>query len=173
MANSRQGLRLVANWLRQSYEQPGDVEARRGVLYGAHFAGRGLNAGVVLGHSIGYTIANRAAVSHGISCAMALPYCLRYALPAAETMLGEAAFEAIGRRDVSALLSWIWQLNDDLNVPATLSGVGIDASAEELADECMERYPRPNNPAPLERRRLVAMYRAMADGDRAAAPFGE
>ena len=48
------------------------------MLYAAHLAGLGLNAGVVVGHSLAYVIARHAPMPHGTSCALALPYCLAY-----------------------------------------------------------------------------------------------
>lgn len=166
VADSQQGLRLVARWLRQSCSDPRDVEARRNVLYGAHFAGRGLNAGVVLGHSIGYTIANRTSIAHGISCAMALPYCLRYERSSGDGAVIEIAVQTLGVADADALVAWLFQLNRDLGVPRSLAAAGIVAPhAAEMAQECLERYPRPNNPTPLELGRLTALYEAMRDGD--------
>jgi alcohol dehydrogenase class IV len=172
IANSRQALRLVSRWLQRGCDHPNDVEARRALLYGAHFAGLGLNAGVVVGHSIGYTIASRAAVTHGISVAMALPYCVRFSRSAAEPVLAEIAEEVTGRADVDGLIKWIFEIRRDLSVPDSLPAVGIDPKfADEMAVECHQRYPRPNSPVPLELPRLRRMYEALAAGDRATAPI--
>ncbi|MCB1486540.1 MAG: iron-containing alcohol dehydrogenase [Bauldia sp.] len=172
IADSRQGLRMVAQSLVRSFDRPEDIEARRGVLYGAHFAGRGLNAGVVLGHSVGYTIANRVTVAHGISCAIALPYCIRYARPVAEDTLTEIARDVTGHPDVDGLIAWIHDVNRTLGVPRDFVAVGISReSVADMAIECSEKYPRPNNPVPFEPGRLAAMYEAMAEGDLASAPF--
>lgn len=165
IANSHQGLRLVSRSLLRSYERPDDIEARREVLYGAHFAGLGLNAGVILGHSVGYTIANRAHVSHGISCAMALPYCVRYVLPNARPLVAEIAQGVLGRPDTDGLISWITELNRTLEVPNMIAAGIAPGSALEMARECLERYPRPNNPVPMELKRLTTMYSAMIAGE--------
>jgi alcohol dehydrogenase class IV len=172
IANSIQALRLISRWLLRSYEHPHDIEARRAVLYGAHFAGLGLNAGVVLGHSIGYTIANRSAVSHGISAAMALPYCLQYTRAAAEPILAEIATEVLGRSDVDGLIGWIVDTSRAMEVPRSLAAVGISFSAvDEMATECCERYPRPNSPMALELPRVARLYEALAEGEAATTAF--
>ena len=170
IASSEQGLKLIVRSLRRCWDQPDDIGARRGALYGAHFAGRGLNAGVVMGHSMGYTLANRAPLAHGISCAMALPFCLRYVRGAAEPILQEIAAEVTGQPDIDGLIEWVWNLNSDLEVPSGFESVGIAAgAAAELAEECFERYPRPNNPEPLELGKLTTLYEAVGRGDTSTA----
>ena len=103
---------------------------------------------------------------------MARPYCLRYALPAARDVVEGIAEIAIGRRDVDHFISWIFELNRALGVPPDLASAGIDGGAPpELAAECIELYPRPNNPAPLEQGRLTALYEAMSAADAATGPI--
>ena len=53
--------------------------ARYGTALGAYQAGLALNASVVLGHSLAYAIASRTGLPHGVTVAMALPYCLAHA----------------------------------------------------------------------------------------------
>lgn len=170
LSSSRQALRIVAKWLLRGYQSPADKDARRAMLYAAHFAGLGLNAGVVLGHSIGYTIASRTTLPHGITCAMALPACLRYARPASETMLALIAEDVTGSPDIDGLLSWVMDLNDALGVPDSLASAGIHpAEVALMARECVERYPRPNNPRPLEIDPIDDLYQHLAAGLRTAA----
>jgi hypothetical protein len=38
-----------------------------------------------------------------------------------------------------------------------------------MVDECSELYPRPNNPIPFERRRLLALLECFFEGDLDAA----
>ena len=49
-----------------------DPEARAHMVLAAYMGGLALNAGMVLGHSIAYTLANRLHLPHGLSCAIAL-----------------------------------------------------------------------------------------------------
>ena len=79
---SLRAAQLLSEWLPLAYAQPDDRKARRATLYGAFLAGLSLNAGAVLGHSMAYTVANRAHAAHGVTTAMALPFCLAYNAPA-------------------------------------------------------------------------------------------
>jgi alcohol dehydrogenase class IV len=162
-AMSAQAIRLLSRALLVAYRDGGNLDARRATLYGAHLAGRALNAGSVLGHAVAYTIANRAHLAHGITCAMALRFCLVYGMenPLVGPMLDELATDVADPSVERGLdvLGWLGRLNDELGVPAGLRAVEIDRSeVPSMASECMDLYPRPHNPVPLERGRLERMY---------------
>jgi alcohol dehydrogenase class IV len=169
-AMSAEAVRLLSRWLLPAYRDGEDKEARRATLYGAHIAGRALNAGTILGHATAYTIANRAHLPHGVTCAMALPYCLGYCLanPFAGRKLDALAADVADASVATGLdlLKWIGGLNDALEVPDGLRAAGIDRrELQWMASECMELYPRPNNPVPLEPERLATMFAHLWEGD--------
>lgn len=162
-AMSRQAIRMLSTALRRAFHDGTDLEHRRATLYAAHIAGRSLNASTILGHSIAYTIANRAHLAHGITCAMALPFCLAYCLPDSEAsrrlsiLAREVADEDV--RTGLDLLRWLEELNEELGVPDSLESVGIEQNeTPAMAQECLQLYPRPNNPEPLQLERLEELY---------------
>lgn len=167
---SREAIRLLSGGLLPAFRNGSEIEARRATLYGAHLAGRALNAGSILGHSIAYTIANRVQLPHGVTCAMALPFCLAYSHTDQDVALrldnlaGEVADDAV--ETGVDLLRWLEQLNEELAVPDTLSSVGIEeAQIHSMAQECFSLYPRPNNPVPLELGSLKELYLHLWRGD--------
>lgn len=164
---SLEALHLLAASLPRAFDVADDLTARRGTLYGAYLAGLGLNAGVVLGHSIAYTIANRVKLPHGITTAMALPYCLAYSARTAPARIDQLARAAVGP-DAGAddLFQWVDELNARLEVPPSLRALDLGAaSASEMARECLEKYPRPTNPEPLTLDRLEELYAHLWRGD--------
>lgn len=158
-------LRNLARWLPVAYDE-GTPESRAGTLLGAYEAGLALNAGVVLGHSLAYTIASRARLGHGITCAMALPYCLAYNRPAAGARLAAIA-DAVGvEGGGEELVGWVADLADRLATPGSLAAVGIGAAdLPEMARECVELYPRPGSPVPLEAGRIERVLACFLEGD--------
>lgn len=165
--SSFEAVDLLSASLPASYRNGDDLKARRGCLVGSYFAGLALNAGSILGHSMGYTIANRVKVPHGISVAMALPYCTAYAASAATERI-DALFARAGQatHDHDDIYAWIDALLKELDVPTSLKTIGLsETDAAEMADECLNRYPRPNNPTPLEADRLADLYRFMWHGE--------
>lgn len=169
---SRSAIRMLAHSLPRAYENGGDRTARADTLIGAHLAGWSLNAGVVVGHSIAYTIAARTHLPHGITTGMSLPYALAYCLPTAEGRLAEMAgsLPEFSSGTVTGLLNWLRDLSDRLGAPASLEAAGIAADqAAAMASEVVRDYPRPNNPVPLEQERLTTLLDHFHRGDLAGA----
>jgi alcohol dehydrogenase class IV len=159
---------IIARWLKTAYKDGENLEARRAMIFAAYLGGLCLNAGVVVGHSVAYTIANRARTPHGISCTMALPYTIlfnRQAKPERMKTLAEAVLRSPGAT-AEDLALWVDDLNAGLGMPRSLAELGIAAGGlDEMVQECLTRYPRPTNPIALTRERLAPLYAAMHAGD--------
>jgi alcohol dehydrogenase class IV len=161
-ANALTAVRAVGRWLATACQDGGDLEARRAMMYAAHFAGLSINASTLLGHSMAYTIATRAHLPHGVTTAMALPYCVAYALQGAAPQVSMLE-SALGG---GPLAERARALADEAGMPAALCDVGIrEDDLPVMVDEVMTMYPRPNNPVPFDRDRLLALYRHFLDGD--------
>lgn len=159
---------IVARWLKSAYEDGSNMEARRAMIYGAYIGGLTLNAGVVLGHSMAYTIANRCHLPHGVSCAMALPYTIAYNLKAIPERISQAADLVLGKHGSKPeeLVTWVDGLIVALGLPRSLQEVDIsETDVPAMIAECVERYPRPTNPAPIDADRLKVLYETMVTGD--------
>ncbi|WP_248761398.1 iron-containing alcohol dehydrogenase family protein [Pseudarthrobacter sp. SSS035] len=160
-------IRLLREWLPRAVQNGHDMDARRATLYGAHQAGLALNAGVVLGHSLAYTIANRKHLPHGVTCAIALPYCLAYNAGSELSGATELALTITQGRseDLDDAAAELRQLAEDLGLPTSLAEIGIGAGeAQGMARECVELYPRPSNPRPFTLDALTDLVTAMATG---------
>jgi len=158
-----QGIGLITRALPRAYAAGNDAHARAEMLLGAYLGGQSLNAGMVLGHSIAYTIANRLHLPHGFSCALALPYTVAYNRDAAQERLGKIG-EAAGI-DGGRVVQRIQSLGQDVGIPEALRTLGLERDRlPEMVTECLELYPRPNNPRPLERDALLSLYQAMWEG---------
>jgi alcohol dehydrogenase class IV len=148
-ARAESALRRLAGALPNAYAG-GDPAASAQTLLGAYEAGLGLNASVVVGHSIAYAIAARSGLPHGVTCAMALPYCLAYCRSASEDAIAEIGASVGIDRDASAVFDWTNGLNASLGIPASLAEVGIGRDEiPAMAREVAEQYPRVNNPLPI------------------------
>lgn len=162
-----EAVELLSTNVPKAYHDGSDLTARRGTLYGAYLAGLALNAGSVLGHSMGYTIAHRAKLPHGVTVGMALPYCLAYASAAATDRIEQIFARVQGTATrYDDIYDWLTTLTTELGLPTSLREIGITASeADEMALECVRRYPRPNNPVPLDEERVTQLYRFFHSGD--------
>ncbi len=161
------GTALIFGALRRAYASGGsagpDPEARAHMVLGAYMGGLTLNAGMVLGHSIAYTLANRLHLPHGLSCAIALPYTLAYNRSTARDRLRALARTA--GAEGQDIVEHVGRLCHDVGIPDSVRSLGLERDRlPELVDECLEQYPRPNNPRPLDREPLLSLYGAMWEG---------
>ncbi len=162
--NALAGARIVARWLPVVYEDGANLQARRAMLYAAHLAGVAINASTLLGHSLAYTIATRTHLPHGVTTAMALPYCVAYAAPGA----GEQVRMLGNELDIPTerLALHLRDLSLQMGMPRSLREVGIDETQlQGMVEQCLETYPRPNNPVPFDSDRLLTLCRHFLDGD--------
>lgn len=152
----------------QRAHDDGDAAAKAELLHAAHLAGLALNAGVVLGHSLAYVVARRTRISHGSSCALALPYCLAYNRDAPDDishLLGESVTGRPGATLLDAA-EWVSDLAESLHQPTSFDGMEIaDSEIAVMAAETVTDYPRPNNPIPLEAESLSGLYTHMSRGN--------
>jgi alcohol dehydrogenase class IV len=162
-AVATQGIGLVFRALPRACRAGTDPDARSDMLLAAYMGGLALNAGMVLGHSIAYTIANRLHCPHGFSCALALPYAMTYnSGPAAPRLSLVAHAAGMNGADTVARVQGLCQ---DVGIPESLRALGLEREhLAEMVEECLTQYPRPNNPRPLEAQSLLSLYTAMWEG---------
>lgn len=162
--NALAAARIVARWLPVAFDDGTELQARRAMLHAAHLAGLAINASTLLGHSLAYTIATRTHLPHGVTTAMALPYCVAYAAPGARqqvTMLERELDIPAGRLAIR-----LRDLSLQMGMPRSLRDVGIDETQlQGMVDQCLQNYPRPNNPVPFDSGRLLTLCRHFHDGD--------
>jgi alcohol dehydrogenase class IV len=57
------------------------------------------------------------------------------------------------------IIQYLFDLNDRLGIPKTLSGIGIEqAHIETLADLAFADFAHPNNPKPVSRNDFKLLY---------------
>jgi alcohol dehydrogenase class IV len=162
---SRAALALLADGLLPAF-QTRDAHALARVSLGAFEAGLALSASVVIGHSLAYAIAARARLSHGVSCAVALPFCVAHYRDACPEAIADMARTVGAGTDAADFLRWLVGMNESLGIPPSLAEVGIDqGQAREIASECVSLYPRPNSPVPFDIDAITRLVECMVRGD--------
>jgi alcohol dehydrogenase len=167
-----EGIGLIVANLEMAYDSGGDRLARESMSLGALMGGIALQAKMVYGHSIGYTIATRYRLPHGVSCGLPLPYILsNYAVACAPKLkrLAEAfGIESAGEPEAVGLnlADKAKSIAAHLKVPTTLKELGVpESELAGLAEECMTMYPRPNSPLVFDVKSMTQLYRRMWEGD--------
>lgn len=167
-----QGISAVVQSLEKAFDSGRDRTARENMSLGALMGGIALQAKMVYGHSIGYTVATRLGLPHGVSCGVPLPYIIsNYAVACAPKMkkLAEAYGvppEDDSRRMGVAVGERARSIGAHLKIPTTLRELGVaEGDLESLAAECVRLYPRPNSPLVFDSKSMGELYRRMWEGD--------
>ncbi|MDA4121086.1 MAG: iron-containing alcohol dehydrogenase [Thaumarchaeota archaeon] len=166
-----EGIALVVANLESAFEDGTNRKAREAMSLGALMGGIALQAKMVYGHSIGYTIATRFRLPHGVSAGIPLPYIVAiYAVASGPRMkkLGEA-FGVDQKGDPvaigGAVAQKIRRISRLLKIPGTLKELGVtEEDLPALAKECLEVYPRPNSPLVFDEKSMTRFYRTMWEG---------
>jgi alcohol dehydrogenase class IV len=173
MASALEVISLVNTNLPIAYINGSNIQARYEMCIAATLGGLCLNAGVVLGHSIAYTL-DHFDIPHGLGCAIALPYIIKFNSPVIFHKMKRIA-GALGLNDdrindpvqiTSYIVDTIKHLNALFCISLSLQSMAIDKEKiKELADECFSKYPRPNNPREYSKDDIVTLYEQLWSGD--------
>ena len=175
-AMARSCMALAAEHLRTACREPGNAQAREGMMLAATQGGLAFsNASVCLVHGMSRPLGAHFHVPHGLSNAMLLPAVTAFSAPAALSryadcarVMGAADDEAGDRAAVAALIGALRALNDDLRVPSPKE-YGIPESRyrdlmPEMAQQALESGSPGNNPRAPTADEIVALYDEAWDG---------
>jgi len=170
-----EGIALVVRNLEKAYDSGSDRLARESMSLGALMGGIALQAKMVYGHSIGYTIATRFKLPHGVSCGLPLPYVVSNYAVACGPKIAKLA-EAFGVESKGepgglgiAIAEKVMSIANHLKIPTTLKELGVaEGDLPGLADECLTMYPRPNSPLVFDGKSMLQLYHRMWEGNLAA-----
>lgn len=162
--------RIGAN-LKTACFEPDNRAAREQMMLGATQAGLAFsNASVALVHGMSRPIGAHFHVPHGLSNAMLLPAVTKFSLEAALDRYAQAG-RLIGAADAkdsdetaaNKLLDWLYQTNEELQVP-TPPAYGIEEAKwtglmETMASQCIASGSHANNPRIPEHGEIVELYK--------------
>jgi maleylacetate reductase len=148
------GAGMIDRWLPAVLADGEDLEARRGLLEGAMYAGEALCAGMGVAHAMAQALGGRYGLAHGAMNAICLPPALRFNEAAAAeaiarlgSALGGAAGAAARCEELAALVG-VGRLRDH------------DVPREELGEIAAAVVVRPAaraNPRPVDEAGVVGM----------------
>jgi alcohol dehydrogenase len=168
-----EGVKLVSSNLEKAFSNGDDRNAREAMSLGALLGGIALQARMVYGHSIGYTIATRFNLPHGISCGIPLPYVIAaYSETCAPKM--QKLAEAYGVSDNKTkepvelglvIGERVRNILMNLGVQTNFKDLGVrESDLSTLAKECLELYPRTTSPLVFDLGMMNRFYESMWNG---------
>jgi len=167
------GIELISKYLRRATFNGEDLEARYYMSMGATISMISMTGtGGLFAHSISYVLAMFQPTAHGIGCGVSLPYTMAFNLPVLEDKLALIA-RAMGERTDSLstraagqrAVEMVYELIKDVKMPVSLKEMGFrHEDVPKMADICITKYPRPNNPRPMSKEECLALFEAMWEG---------
>jgi alcohol dehydrogenase class IV len=129
-----EGMRLIARWLPVAVEEPGNLDARGGMLVGSCLAGIAFLKGLGLVHAISHMVGAEYDTQHGLTNAVLLPAVLRFNAPAIGDRI-EPMAQAMGIQDTSSdgLYAEICRRLDHVQIPRGLAEIGVTATDTDIA----------------------------------------
>ncbi len=172
---SLEAISLIADNLPAAYANGDNIPARSAMLMGSLLGGKALaTAGVGLVHAMAYPMGGMFGIPHGLANAVLLPYVVEYNLIGnlekfaivAET-LGQNTDDLTLRESASLCVGALFNLNDDVGIPATLKDLDIPFDAIPEMAEIALTVTRPveNNPRKPSLEDVIAIYQTAFSGD--------
>ena len=167
------GIELIGKYLRRATFNGQDLEARYYMSMGATISMISMTGtGGLFAHSISYVLAMFQPTAHGIGCGVGLPYTMAFNLPVLEDKLaliaralGERIESLSPRKAAQRAVEMVYDLTADVKMPVSLKEMGFQhEDVYKMAEICISKYPRPNNPRPMSKEECLALFEAMWEG---------
>lgn len=167
------GIELIGKYLRKAHSDGQDLEARYHMAMGATISMIAMSGtGALYSHSITYALAMFRPMAHGIGCGISLAYTMAFNLPVIENRLALIA-RAMGGRIESLTaresgqnaVDAVYNLARDVEIPVSLKEIGFKhEEVPKMAEVCITRYPRANNPRPMSKEECLNIFESMWEG---------
>ncbi len=171
---SLEAIDLIFANIRTAYADGRNLTARSNMLLASLLGGKALAiAGVGLVHAMAYPLGGMFGIPHGLANAVLLPYVTAYNLignlekhAVLAALMGYETEGMSPREAAEQLVAGLFQLNMDLDIPATLKDLDIPADKiPEMADIALTvERPVENNPRRPGRDDVIAVYEYALNG---------
>ena len=171
---SREAFRLLAQNFAQVLSEPGDLEARGAMQWGACLSGLAIESSMLgAAHGMANPLTAHYGIVHGQAVALTLPHVIRYNAATCEkdyrAVLEQASLAIYGDKaglplpvadeGSLGLAGFVSQLAAQAGLATRLSQCGVEAEMlQQLADEASQQWTTSFNPRPADADTLLRLY---------------
>jgi alcohol dehydrogenase class IV len=160
-----EGIRLVKENLPRAVKTGTDIEARGAMITAAAMGATAFQKGLGGIHALSHPVGAIYDTHHGLTNAVFMPYVLDFNRPAIEERIVRLAAWLGLERSFDAFKAWILALREEIGIPHTLAGLGVDdARIDEIADKAIVDPTAGGNPVELTKDAAKAIFRAALKG---------
>lgn len=147
-----EGIRLVHQHLLPACADGGDIDARSGMMAASLMGATAFQKGLGGMHAMAHPIGAIVGAHHGLTNAVVMPYVLQANRDAIRSRGADLARALdLPGHDLDALLQWVLDLREALDIPHTLAGIGVtEAQLPLLAKMSTEDPSAGGNPVSFD-----------------------
>lgn len=168
MANgiALQGIRLIHRYLILACEDGDNLEARAEMQAASLMGATAFQKGLGAMHALAHPLGARYDAHHGLLNAILMPYVLAANRPEIDPILTRCArYLDLAQPDADGLLQWVLMLRQRLQIPDTLSAIGIDDQhAQQIGEAARQDPSAATNPQPFSAAEYSALFRQAVQG---------
>jgi len=143
-----EGIRLVKEWLPVAVQHGGDLDARLNMLVASSMGATAFQRGLGAMHALAHPLGALYDAHHGTLNAILMPYVLKANRAVInDRVTSLARYLDLPQPSFDAFLGWVLSLREQIGIPHTLAGIGIDAAhAERIARMAVADASAATNP---------------------------
>jgi alcohol dehydrogenase len=154
-----EGMRLVKDNLPRAVSNGQDIAARAHLMSAAAMGATAFQKALGAIHALSHPVGSHYDTHHGMTNAVFMPYVLMFNRPAIEEKIARLAAYLGLEPDFGAFLDWVLQLREEIGVPHTLAGLGVDDSKLDIMSRMAPKDPTAGgNPVPLDEATSRKLY---------------
>jgi alcohol dehydrogenase class IV len=162
-------IRMIAKYLRRMVANPADIETAGQMLLASCIAGLSFsNAGLGLTHSLAHPLGAYFHVSHGLSCALYLPFVMDFNIPTCPEKyasiadaMGENVRQLSPHRAAKQAVFAVRELFADIGIPRTFSELGISFELyPKMVEDALAAVPTTINPRRADKDQISMLFKA-------------
>lgn len=163
---------IIGKYLRRMVGNPEDMEAAEHMLLASCMAGLSFaNGGLGLVHSLAHPVGVHFHLSHGLSCALYLPFVMEFNLltcPEKFASIAEALGEDIRgmscHRAAKESVKAVRELFADIGIPRNFSDLGVTFQLHpKMVEDALAAVPTKANPRRPDKEQIMNLFKAPLD----------
>jgi alcohol dehydrogenase class IV len=160
-----EGIRLVKNFLPQAVADGDNIEARIQMLVASTMGATAFQRGLGGMHALAHPLGALYDAHHGMLNAILMPYVLKANQAAIEQKIIRLALYLGLPASFDAFLQWVLALREEVGIPQTLAGIGINAEQEELVGTMAVEDPSADsNPIAFTEKQYSQLFVSAVEG---------
>lgn len=162
-----EGIRLVQEFLPRAVADGGDIEARTQMLVCSSMGATAFQKGLGGMHALAHPLGALYDAHHGMLNAILMPYVLKANQGEIEQRIDRLTrYMGLADTGFDGFLAWVLALREQLGIPHTLAGIGIDdAQAETVGKMAVEDPSAGGNPISFSAEQYQQIFVNAVKGD--------